>query len=37
MKWDKGNPTDHGIVFIGNQEQVYCYVTPGGVWWKIAS
>jgi hypothetical protein len=31
MKWDKGNPTEHGIVFIGNQGQVYCYVTPGGV------
>jgi hypothetical protein len=31
IKWDKGNPTGHGIVFIGNQGQVYCYVTPGGV------
>jgi hypothetical protein len=31
MKWDKGNPTGHGIVFIGNKGQVYCYVTPGGV------
>lgn len=31
LKWDKGNPTGHGIVFIGNQGQVYCYVTPGGV------
>lgn len=31
MKWDKGNPTGHGIVFIGSQGQVYCYVTPGGV------
>src|SRR6202047_4208785 len=28
MKWDKRNPTEHGIVFIGNQGQVYCYVTP---------
>ena len=31
MKWDKGNPTGHGIIFIGNQGQVYCYVAPGGV------
>lgn len=31
MKWDKGNPTGHGIIFIGSQGQVYCYVTPGGV------
>ena len=31
MKWDKGNPTSHGIIFIGNQGQVFCYVTPGGV------
>ena len=31
LKWDKGNPTGHGIVFIGIQGQVYCYVTPGGI------
>jgi hypothetical protein len=31
MKWDAGNPTGHGIVFIGSQGQVYCYVAPGGV------
>jgi hypothetical protein len=31
MKWDKGNPTGHGIVFIGTKGEVYCYVTPGGV------
>ncbi len=30
MKWDEGNPTGHGIIFIGNGGQVYCYVTPGG-------
>ena len=30
MKWDAGNPTGHGIVFIGTTGQVYCYVTPGG-------
>jgi hypothetical protein len=31
MKWDEGNPTGHGILFIGTGGQVYCYVTPGGV------
>jgi hypothetical protein len=31
MKWDKGNPTGHGIVFIGTKGNVYCYVAPGGV------
>jgi hypothetical protein len=31
MKWDDGNPTGHGIIFIGNGGQVYCYVAPGGV------
>ena len=31
MKFDAGNPTGHGIIFIGSQGQVYCYVTPGGV------
>jgi hypothetical protein len=30
MKWDKGNPTGHGIIFIGSSGQLYCYVTPGG-------
>jgi hypothetical protein len=31
MKWDAGNPTGHGIVFIGTNGQLYCYVAPGGV------
>lgn len=31
MKWDQGNPTGHGIIFLGTQGQVYCYVAPGGV------
>jgi hypothetical protein len=30
MKWDSGNPTGHGIIFVGTQGQVFCYVTPGG-------
>jgi hypothetical protein len=31
IKWDEGNPTGHGIIFIGLGGQVYCYVPPGGV------
>jgi hypothetical protein len=31
MKWDQGNPTGHGILFLGYGGQVYCYVTPGGI------
>lgn len=31
IKWDEGNPTGHGIIFIGTGGQVFCYVTPGGV------
>ena len=31
IKWDAGNPTGHGVIFIGGQGQVYCYVTPSGI------
>jgi hypothetical protein len=31
IKWDEGNPTGHGIIFIGTGGQIYCYVPPGGV------
>jgi hypothetical protein len=31
MKCDRDNPTGHGVIFIGNQGQVYCYIAPGGV------
>jgi hypothetical protein len=32
MKWDAGNPTGHGIVFLRvGTLNVYCYVAPGGV------
>jgi hypothetical protein len=31
LKWDAGNPTGHGIIFIGINGQVYCYIAPGGV------
>lgn len=31
MKWDQGNPTGHGIIFIGAGGTIYCYVAPSGV------
>ena len=32
MKWDAGNPTGHGIIFLQiGTAKVYCYVAPGGV------
>lgn len=31
MKWDQGNPTGHGILFVGLQKQIFCYVTPSGI------
>jgi hypothetical protein len=31
IKWDQGNPTGHGVIFIGSGGQVYCYIPPGGV------
>lgn len=36
MKFDAGNPTGHGIIFVAPgpqmfQRTVYCYVAPGGV------
>ena len=35
IKWDRGNPTGHGIIFIGFGDEgfgdeVYCYLPPGG-------
>jgi hypothetical protein len=30
MKFDAGNPSGHGIIFIGSEGQIFCYVTPGG-------
>jgi hypothetical protein len=30
IKWDSGNPTGHGIIFVGNLGQVLCYLPPGG-------
>jgi hypothetical protein len=31
LKWDKSNPTGHGIVFLSRSGFVYCFVQPGGV------
>lgn len=31
VKWDGGNPTGHGIIFLSGAGAVYCYVAPGGV------
>src|SRR3981189_1461964 len=31
LKWEKGNPTGHGIVFLSRAGYVFCYVQPGGV------
>jgi hypothetical protein len=30
LKWDRGNPTGHGIVFLGHSGYVFCYVQPEG-------
>jgi hypothetical protein len=30
LKWDKANPTGHGVVFLSRQGFVFCYVQPGG-------
>lgn len=31
MKWDAGNPSGHGWLFLSSDGNVFCYVTPGGV------
>jgi hypothetical protein len=31
IKWDAGNPTGHGIVFLSTGGSVICYLPPGGV------
>jgi hypothetical protein len=31
IKWGSGNPTGHGIIFIGERSgEVLCYLPPGG-------
>jgi hypothetical protein len=31
LKWDKSNPTGHGVVFLSRAGYVFCYVQPGWV------
>jgi hypothetical protein len=31
LKWDRGNPTGHAIVFLSSGGAVYCFVQNGGV------
>ena len=31
LKWDKGNPTGHAIIFLSRTLDVYCFVQNGGV------
>lgn len=31
LKWDRSNPTGHGIVFLSRNRYVFCYVQPDGV------
>jgi hypothetical protein len=31
LKWDKSNPTGHGIVFLSRNRYVFCFVQSGGV------
>lgn len=31
LKWDRGNPTGHAIVFMSALQYVFCYVQGGGV------
>ena len=31
LKYDQGNPTGHGVLFLSRDGDVYCYVMPGGV------
>jgi hypothetical protein len=31
IKFNEGNPTGHGVLFISAGGAIYCYVPPGGV------
>lgn len=31
LKYDQSNPTGHGIVFLSQNDFVWCYLAPGGV------
>lgn len=30
LKWDRGNPTGHSVVFLSSGGAVYCFVQAGG-------
>ncbi len=31
LKWDRGNPTGHSVVFLSSGGAVFCFVQAGGV------
>jgi hypothetical protein len=31
LKWDRSNPTGHGVLFLSRQGYVYCFVQPTGI------
>lgn len=31
LKWDRGNPTGHAIVFLSRSQYVYCFVQGTGI------
>lgn len=31
LKYDAGNPTGHGVIFMDSGLTVYCYIVPGGI------
>ena len=31
LKYDRGNPTGHGVIFVNTTLDVLCYIVPGGV------
>lgn len=31
LKFDRGNPTGHGVIFVSSTLDVYCYVVPSGI------
>lgn len=31
LKWDRGNPTGHGVLFLSRSGYVYCFVNGAGI------
>ncbi|SDT34946.1 hypothetical protein [Bradyrhizobium canariense] len=31
IKWDEGNPTGHGLIFLNHGDYVFCYLPPLGI------